>query len=75
MHAMVFPLGLTAGGERGIQLIQLRPMSKGTVAGIDKGGNMSNDVDGTTEHALIQIGVISQIQPFKIYRPYRNNLI
>lgn len=73
--AMVFPLGLTGGGQRGIQLIQLRPMSNGKVAGIDKGGNMSNDIDGSTEHALIQIGVISQIQPFKIYRPYKNNLI
>lgn len=73
--AIVFPLGLTNGGQRGIQLIQLRPISKGTVAGIDKGGNMSNDVDGSTEHALIQIGVVSQIQPFKIYRPYKNNLI
>lgn len=73
--ALVFPLGLTSGGQRGIQLIQLRPVSRGTVAGMDKGGNMSNDVDGSTEHALIQIGVVSQIQPFKIYRPYKNNIL
>ena len=72
---IMLPLGLTASGDRGIQLIQLRPMSKGTVAGIDKGGNISSEVDGSSEHALIQNGVISQIQPIKLYRPYLNNLM
>ena len=71
---MMLPLGLTSAGDRGIQLMQLRPMSRGKVAGIDAGGNISNDVDGSTEHVLLQNGVISQIQPIKLYRPYKNNL-
>jgi len=71
---MMLPLGLTPAGDRGVQLIQLRPMSRGTVAGIDKGGNISHDVDGSTEHVLIQDGIISQVQPIKLYRPYQNNL-
>jgi hypothetical protein len=72
---ILLPLGLTEGGERGIQLVQLRPLVKGTVSGINKGGEVSNDVDGTTEHALIQCGVISQVQAIKTYKPIANNLI
>lgn len=64
------PLGLTTGGSRGIELIQLRPMAKGTVAGIDIGGNIASSVDGSQSHVLFQVGVISQIQPLRIYRPY-----
>lgn len=73
--SILVPLGLTEGGERGIQLVQLRPMVEGTVAGIDKGGNVSNDIDGSTEHALIQNGIVSQVQCIKTYRPIANNLI
>ena len=73
--SILLPLGLTEGGSRGIQLIQLRPLVEGTVAGINEGGEVSNDVDGTTKHALIQNGVISQVQPIKTYKPIANNLI
>lgn len=73
--SVLAPLGLTEGGERGIQLIQLRPLVKGTVAGINKGGEISNDIDGTSEHALIQCGIISQVQVIKTYKPVTNNLI
>lgn len=71
---LVIPLGNTVSGDPGIQLIQLRPMVRGTVAGIDKGGMISSSVDGSSEHLLLQNGVISQNQIMKIYRPYRNNL-
>lgn len=67
------PLGLSSTGERGIELIQLRPNVRGTVAGINKGGQISNDIDGTTEHLLVQVGVISMIQPIRIYRPWDEN--
>lgn len=73
--SVVVPLGLTEGGERGIQLVQLRPMVKGTVAGIDAGGNVSSDIDGSSQHALIQNGIISQVQVIKTYKPIANNLI
>ena len=71
---VILPLGLTPSGQRGVELIQLRPMVRGKVAGIDQGGNVSNDIDGSSEHALIQNGIISQIQPIKLYRPYANNM-
>jgi len=73
--SILMPLGLTEGGARGIELVQLRPLVEGTVAGIDKGGNVSNDVDGSTEHALIQNGIICQLQIIKTYRPISNNLV
>lgn len=71
---IAYPLGQTPSGDRGAELIQLRPMSQGKVAGIDAGGNIASDIDGSTEHVLIQNGVISQNQVFKIYRPWKNNL-
>jgi hypothetical protein len=71
---LVIPMGNTVSGDPGIQLIQLRPMVRGTVAGIDKGGNVSSSVDGSSEHLLLQNGVVSQNQIMKIYRPYKNNL-
>jgi len=67
---LVVPLGLSIGGNRnGIELIQLRPASRGTVAGIDAGGNIASSVDGSQEHILFQNGVISVIQPIRLYRP------
>jgi len=69
---ILIPLGKTTGGNRGVELVQLRPMSKGTVAGIDMGGNIASSVDGSQEHILFQNGVISRIQPFKMYRPYQS---
>lgn len=73
--AVGIPLGLTSGGARGIQLIQLRGMVEGTVQGIDAGGNISSEIDGSSKHALIQNGVVSQVQAFKIGRPWKGNLI
>lgn len=63
------PLGMTKTGQNGLELIQLRPMVKGTVAGIDQGGNVSSSIDGTSVHALTQTGIVSQIQPIVVYRP------
>lgn len=65
------PIGLTAGGRNSIELVQLRPTVKGTVAGIDAGGNIANSVDGSSTHMLWQLGVISQVQPILLYRPYK----
>ena len=72
---IIIPLGKTRAGNRGIELIQLRPMVRGTVAGIDKGGNVSSSVDGSSEHVLIQNGVVSQNQIFKLYRPLKGNVL
>jgi hypothetical protein len=71
----IVPLGLTAGGRNGVELVQLRPTVNGTVAGINEGGEVASSVDGTHKHMLWQMGVISQIQPVKIFRPYKNNTI
>ena len=71
----IVPLGQTPGGRNGVELVQLRPSVRGTVAGIDKGGNVASSVDGTHENMLWQIGVISQIQPIRLFRPYKNNII
>ena len=65
----VMPLGLTTGGSPNYELIQLRPSTEGTVAGIDMGGNIATSVDGSSTHVLFQNGIISRIQPVKIYRP------
>ncbi len=72
--AIGIPLGLTTGGARGIELVQLRGLVKGRVQGIDAGGNIATEIDGSSEHALIQNGVISQVQPIKVGRPWKGNL-
>lgn len=74
-ECIVIPLGRTNSGQRGIEGISLRNGVRGTVAGIDKGGNVSSSVDGTSEHLLIQNGIICQNQVFRIYKPYLGKLI
>lgn len=66
--AIAVPMGLTNNGNKGLELIQLRPSSKGTVAGIDMGGNISTSVDGSSTHYLFQNGIVSRITPFYIRR-------
>jgi hypothetical protein len=63
------PIGFNIEGKPLIELVQLRPMARGTVAGIDIGGNIASSVDGSQTHILFQNGVISAIQPFRIYKP------
>lgn len=72
--AIGIPLGLTPGGARGVELIQLRPMARGKVAGIDAGGNIATEIDGSSEHVLLQQGVVSQVQPIKVGRPIHSAL-
>ena len=61
MDVILLPLGLTTGQNNGVQLVQLRPMAKGTVAGIDSEGNIaSSSVDGGSTHILFQNGIINQ---------------
>lgn len=71
----VVPLGNTKSGQVGVTLCQLRPSVKGTVAGIDKGGNIASSVDGTHTHMLWQNGVISLNQVSLIYRPWNSSTI
>lgn len=66
---MIMPIGFNQEGKPMVELVQLRPMTRGTVAGIDMGGNIASSVDGSQTHVLFQIGVISAIQPFRIYKP------
>ena len=69
------PLGLTTGGQRGIELVQLRPMQQGKVAGIDSGlDNIATEIDGSSHHVLLQNGIISQQQVIKIGRNWASNL-
>lgn len=63
---IAIPTGMV-GNKNGIELVQLRPSSQGTVAGIDAGGNISNSVDGSSTHVLFQNGVISHKTPFLIH--------
>lgn len=62
------PLGQTSGGDTGIELVQLRPMKKGSVDGINVGGSMATSVDGSSVHVLIQSGVISRNKISRIFR-------
>jgi hypothetical protein len=64
---IAIPTGMV-GDKNGIELVQLRPSSQGTVAGIDQGGNISNSVDGSSTHVLFQNGVISHKTPFLIHK-------
>ncbi|MCF7885214.1 MAG: hypothetical protein K9M80_01860 [Candidatus Marinimicrobia bacterium] len=64
---IAIPTGMV-GNKNGIELVQLRPSSQGTVAGIDKGGNISNSVDGSSSHLLFQNGVISHKTTFLIHK-------
>jgi len=66
---VLVPLGLTEGGNNGVELMQLRPASKGTVAGIDEGGNIASSVDGSSTHILFQNGIISQNKIFMLRKP------
>lgn len=67
--AVWVPLGQTEKGENGVELIQLRPMKKGAVHGINKGGDgMASSVDGSSHHVLVQSGIISRV---KIARSFR----
>jgi hypothetical protein len=74
-EGFVIPLGNTNSGQDGITLVQLRPTVTGTVAGIDKGGNIASSVDGTHTHMLWQNGVICMNQVFRIFRPWSNRVI
>ena len=65
----VVPLGMTENGDKGLELIQLRPPKSGTVSGIDKGGAMASSVDGSSKHVLVQSGIISRHKIYRIFRP------
>ena len=68
----VVPMGMTESGDKGLELIQLRPPKSGTVSGIDKGGEMASSVDGTSKHVLVQSGIISRHKIYRIFRPYKS---
>jgi len=66
---LILPLGLDENGNNQIELIQLRPMKKGSVSGIDKGGEMATSIDGTNTHILFQTGIISRAKINRVFRP------
>lgn len=69
-ESIFIPGGKTEYGDNKIELVQLRPMKRGTVSGINKGGEgMATSVDGESRHVLIQSGVICRT---KIIRAFRN---
>ncbi len=67
---IMLPLGLTNDGTNGVQLVQLRESTRGTVAGIDIGGNIASSVDGSSTHVLFQNGIINQNRVFMLRKPY-----
>lgn len=70
---IALPIGLTAGGDRMIELVQLRPMKTGTVNGINVGGDgMATSVDGSHLHVLIQSGVIFRGKAMRIFRHFKS---
>lgn len=74
-RCLAIPLGKNNSGDRGVELLQLRPMVEGTVAGLDQGGNIASSVDGTSHHLLFQNGVVCENQVFEIYKPYIGNTL
>ena len=63
------PLGMDSKGNNQVELIQLRPMKKGTVSGIDKGGEMATSIDGSHVHVLFQTGIVSRAKVAWMFRP------
>jgi hypothetical protein len=70
MDVIMVPLGMASDGGNGVQLIQLRPMAEGEVAGIDEGGKLASSVDGSSKHILFQNGIINQNKIFYLRKPY-----
>lgn len=68
---IIVPLGLTAQGDSNVELVQLRPPVKGTVTGMNKGGDgMSSSVDGESRHFLWQTGIIARVPIYRLFMPY-----
>lgn len=71
--SMLVPLGNTEMGDKTVELIQLRPPKKGTVYGINRGGDgMASSVDGESRHFLWQTGIIKRIDIIHSYMPSAN---
>lgn len=67
------PLGVTAGGDNQVELVQLRKPTMGTISGVDKGGEgMATSVDGSSTHLLFQTGIICRAKITRIFRPYNS---
>lgn len=63
------PIGQTERGENGVELIQLRPMRKGALHGINVGGDgMSSTIDGSRVEVLVQSGIISRVKVARAFR-------
>ena len=70
---IAIPIGNMPGGDRMIELVQLRPMVQGTVNGMNKGGDgMATSVDGKHTHVLIQSGVVFRGKAMRIFRHYKS---
>jgi hypothetical protein len=72
-EGFLVPLGVTNGGDRQIELVQLRKPTMGSINGINKGGEgMATSVDGTSVHFLFQTGVICRTKITRIFRDYNS---
>lgn len=69
--SMVIPTGNNFMGQKMIELVQLRGLVEGMVKGIDQGGDISSEIDGSSKHALIQVGAINRGSVFRIFRPWK----
>lgn len=69
-HDAIFvPLGFDEHGNNGIELVALRGVKKGTVKGIDAGGDMASSIDGSHTHLLFQSGVICRHKISRAFKP------
>ena len=72
-EGFLVPLGVTNGGDRQIELVQLRKPTMGSINGINKGGEgMATSIDGTSVHFLFQTGVICRTKVTRIFRDYNS---
>lgn len=70
--SMAIPIGNTELGDKTVELIQLRPPKKGSVYGINRGGDgMASSVDGESRHFLWQTGIIKRIDLIYSFKPFK----
>ena len=67
--AIFIPLGVDDNGNNGIEMVALRGLKKGTVKGIDAGGDIASSVDGSHTHILFQAGVICRNKIARAFKP------
>ena len=71
---LIIPLGQTEMGDNNVELVQLHAPQMGTVSGLGTGNGevISSSVHGGHTHYLINSGVISRINIYRVFMPWSN---